>query len=164
MKKTNKKGVIVIPMILLGMVMLFVLAIFYIKLDGVSNRVYDIGLEQVDGDVQAMEMITDQQSSGHLYNDNFFLFMFGGIWLSCLIAGYYSDYGSFILIIMIFLMAGTGLVASYLSDYWKATTADGVDVGSRADYPYTYFILDNFLYLILLVFGSAIIVSIVRDY
>jgi len=90
--------------------------------------------------------------------------MFGGIWLSCLITGYYSDYGNFILIIMIFLMAGTGLVASFLSDYFVSITADGVDVGSRASYPYTYFILDNYLYLMLLVFGSAIIISIVRDY
>lgn len=163
MKMNNKKGIILIPMIMIGMVMLFVLAIFYIKLQPVSDRIYDIGLEQVDGDVQAMQMINNQKSSGHLYNDNFFLFMFAGIWISCLVAGYYSDYGSFILIIMIFLMAGTGLVASYLSDYWKATTSDG-DIGSRADYPYTYFILDNFLYLIILVFGSGIVVSIVRDY
>lgn len=161
--KTNKKGIAIIPILLLGMILLLVVGIFFIKLDPITTRVYNIADNYVAGSTVAQNIITQRENDSHTFWDAAFLFMFAGIWFSCLIIGYYSDYGNFVLVIMILLMAIMGWVASDLSDYWIHVSSQS-DVSTVVNYPYTYFILDNFLWMIILVMGSAVIVSIVRDY
>lgn len=158
----NKKGVGLFGFGIVVLVGLLIIGIFFVTISPIANRLFGIAEDYVDSP-NATAIITNAEAKYDNWLDGAFLFLFGGIWAAGLLIGYYSDYGKVVLAIMIFMLAVLLFAAGGLTDYWEEK-GEGDQFASPSEFPNTYFILDNFLLVLLVILGSSIIISVARDY
>jgi len=160
---SNKKGIGLIGLGLLAIVGLMLMGMFYLSIDGFTKNIYDRVENSYLESNLSKEIVNERSSQQSDTWDAAFLFLFAGIWIAGLIIGYYSDYGRFIMVFMIFLLLillwGSGTVLNY----WEEQSQSDL-LASQADYPYTYFLLDNLLLITLVIVGSGFMVHFMRDY
>lgn len=158
----NKKGFGIIIMVLVCFIFLLVLGTFYTFSDPYLKRVYSKAENYVDSNA-SKQMIANASSQHSSFFDAAFLFCFIGVWAAGLIIGYYSEYGRFALLFMIFLMAIVLIGGGKMTDYWTDHLSERDGIASRSSYPSTYYILDHLSIMMLLVLGSSIFIVVLKD-
>jgi hypothetical protein len=159
----NKKGIGLVVFGIAVMILLAVIGIFFVVFDGIADTAYDIAEDYVDSP-NATAMITGAQAKTNVWWDSAFLFLFIGIWIGGLLISYYSDdYGKFILVFMIFILSGILFGVGELQDYWMELVEDSDNIASPDEYPNIHFIMNNYLWIWLVILASSMIVMVVRD-
>lgn len=159
--KNKKGGIEVIGVALTALVILIVMALFFIKMDPFQKRILQRADSFID-DANASLIITNAEARYSGTWDSAFLFLFGGFWFAALLVGYNTDNGVIWMILIFLLMVFILLAAGMLSNYWDRATDSGT-VASSGDYPYTYFLMDNFMRVILLIVGSGVLVGVIKE-
>jgi len=162
MSYMNKKGFGIIIFALVVLVMMMVVGSFFLYSDPYLKRVYEIAETKVESNM-SQTMITNASASHSSFFDAAFMFLFIGLWAAGLIIGYYSDYGRFALVFLIFCLAILLFAAGIVTDYWDETLSVNDNIATRASYPMTYFLLDQLAVTLLVVIGSSILVSVMKD-
>lgn len=164
-KKTlfsNKRGIGIVIFGLFFIILLLVMGIFYVVFDPIADRVYDMADDRIE-DANASAIITNAAAKTNNWWDSAFLFLFGTMWIGGLLIGYYSeDFGVLVLILMIVCLTIMLFAAGALTEFWERVT-DGDNVATSTEYPYTYFILNNFIITTLVVLGSSVVILVMRN-
>ena len=148
----SKKGFAMVQMLLIGVFLLVfaLVAIFsYKAFDDLNTEL------QLDPDISvaAKNVSSNLHSATPDTLDNAFLTIFGLLFIVSMVAAYFIDDNPLWLIVVVFVLIMTALVAGAVSNTWDEFTDDDA-ITFEHQYPKTNWILDHFLIVMLAVSAS----------
>lgn len=160
MIRNNKRGVASAIIGLLAIVSLLVVGIFFVVMEPISDKIYDRVAPKLDN-AGAQQIITDNQAVYNNWLDGAFLLFFGALWVGSLVVGYYSDNGKIWMILGIFIMLFVLWGAGHVANYWEVVSEKDF-VANSMTFPGIYFVLDNLLWVILVMMGSGYVMMAIK--
>lgn len=161
--RINKKGFV--QLFIAGLVFclfFLLLGIYLVTFSPIQHKIMNLTRENTHS-TQADAIIdnVDQHYDGWM--DGAFVLIFTILWVVGLVIGYHSEQGPFLMLIFFILIVFVLMVAGQLSDYWKDYVDENDAVATRAYYPMTYYLLDNLMWSLLIVFASGLAVNILKN-
>jgi len=105
-----------------------------------------------------------KQEVDNLYNrtpttlDGIFLFIFVGLWIIALLMAWLSENSIALVIVVIVVMIFLLIVAAIFSNTYEEISTDDTLITFSSQFPYTDYILTNFLMMVLVVIFSTMLV------